>query len=150
MRSVARRAVLIVGAAVLALALSGCSVFGPSQSDRADALARVLESSDIGVTTAEATYQTSFGGDLTVTVTLAPAALDPAGRVSTETLTRILNVLATETSTMRVATTYLYTKDGDGQRVSLAAAAEENGLRAEKSGYSLVLSRTDLTGFANG
>lgn len=150
MRVLARRAALAVGAALLALSLAGCSAFGPPQSERADTLARALEAADIGVTTAEATYQSSFAGGLTVTVTLSPAALD-AGvtRVSAKTLTRILHILATETAQMRVATTYLYTQDEQAHAVSLAAAAEENGLRAEAAGDSLALSRADLTAFAD-
>lgn len=150
MRVLARRAALVLGAALVALSLSGCSVFGPPQSERADTLARTLEAADIGVTTAEATYQSSFAGGLTVTVTLSPAALDAdVTRVSAKTLTQILHILATETAQMRVATTYLYTQDEQAQAVSLAAAAKENGLRAETAGDSLALSRGDLTAFAD-
>ncbi|KLD28154.1 hypothetical protein TB15x_23775, partial [Xanthomonas perforans] len=67
-----RAAGLAVAGLLLAAALGGCAIGGPTGQDRADELANQLENSGLGVRSAKAIFQSSFSGDLSVTVVLSP------------------------------------------------------------------------------
>jgi len=138
-----RRYTIRTGMAVLAAALlfglTAC-FGGPSASDKEARLASALESAGVGVVGAKVVTTPSSAGGLTVTVKLAPEALDTTGRdVTAETLTRILAVSAENASDMRVTSLYLYADDEAGRDVSLRDAATELGLEKSIEGDSLTL-----------
>ncbi|WP_295855097.1 hypothetical protein [uncultured Microbacterium sp.] len=112
-----RGAALAVSSLVLATALGGCSIGGPTGQERADDLARQLENGGLGVHSAEAIYLTSFSGDLTVSVILEPDALQPGYSVSAETLGPILGVVARSAESMRVGGVGFYAKE-EGESIS--------------------------------
>lgn len=134
---------LAVGAVVFTLA--GCfSVGGPTQDERAAQLATQLEGGDLGVTSAEVSYQDSFSGDLTVTVTLDDSVIEPGLTVSAQTLGPILGVMARGAETMRVGAAGFYAQDEEGIDVSMVTAAQDLGIGDAVRGRSLSLSGTKL------
>lgn len=134
---------LAVGAVILTLA--GCfSAGGPTQDERAAQLAAQLKGGDLGVTAAEVSYQDSFSGDLTVTVTLDDSVIEPGLTVSAQILGPILGVMARGAETMRVGAAGFYAQDAQGIDVSMVTAAEELGIGDAVRGRSLSLSGTKL------
>ncbi len=135
----------VVAVSLGLFALAGClSAGGPTQDERAARLAAQLKSEDLGVTAAEVSYQESFSGDLTVTVTLDDRVVEPGLTVSAQTLGPILEVVARGAETMRVGAAGFYAEDQTGVDVSMATAAEELGIGDAVRGRSLSLSGTKL------
>lgn len=143
-----RGAVLAVSSLVLATALGGCSIGGPTGQERADDLARQLENGGLGVHSAEAIYLSSFSGDLTVSVILEPDALQPGYSVSARTLGPILGVVARSAEDMRVGGVGFYAKEEGGIRISLKTAAEDLGIAEAVNGRSLSLTGERLESLA--
>ncbi len=144
-----RGAALAVSSLVLATALGGCSIGGPTGQERADDLARHLENGGLGVHSAEAIYLTSFSGDLTVSVILEPDALQPGYSVSAETLGPILGVVARSAESMRVGGVVFYAKEEGGIDISLRTAAEDLGIAEAVDGNSLSLTGERLDSLTN-
>lgn len=140
---------MAVSSLVLATALGGCSIGGPTGQERADDLASQLVDAGLGVHSAEATYLSSFSGDLTVSVVLEPDALQPGYTVSAETLGPILGVVARGAKDMRVSGVGFYAKGEGGIQISLATAADELGVAEAVDGQSLSLTGKRLESLAN-
>jgi hypothetical protein len=131
--------------AAAAMTLAGCfSVGGPTQDERAAQLAAELESGGLGVSQAEVSYQDSFSGDLTVTVTLEDSVIEPGLSVSAQTLGPILGVMARGAENMRVGAAGFYAQDADGVDVSMVTAATDLGIGDAVRGRSLSLSGAKL------
>ncbi|WJS92513.1 hypothetical protein [Microbacterium testaceum] len=134
-----RKAVLAAAGLILTAVLSGCSIGGPTGQQRADELATQLERSELGVSSAEATYLTSFSGDLTVSVVLEPDVVQPGYTVSAETLGPILGMIARSAKQMNVGGVGFYAEDEGGIHVSMVQAADELGIAEAVDGSSLSL-----------
>lgn len=139
------RVISTLAIAMAATTLAGCfSVGGPTQDERAAQLAAELENGELGVSQAEVSYQDSFSGDLTVTVTLEDSVIEPGLSVSAQTLGPILGVMARGAEDMRVGAAGFYAQDGDGVDVSMATAATDLGIGDAVRGRSLSLSGAKL------
>lgn len=134
-----RKAVLAAAGLILTAVLSGCSIGGPTGQQRADELATQLERSELGVSSAEATYLTSFSGDLTVSVVLDPDVVQPGCTVLAETLGPILGMVARSAKQMNVGGVGFYAEDDGGIHVSMVQAADELGIAEAVDGSSLSL-----------
>jgi len=134
-----RKAVLAAAGLILTAVLSGCSIGGPTGQQRADELATQLERSELGVSSAEATYLTSFSGDLTVSVVLDPDVVQPGYTVFAETLGPILGMVARSAKQMNVGGVGFYAEDDGGIHVSMVQAADELGIAEAVDGSSLSL-----------
>ncbi|MDQ1177947.1 hypothetical protein [Microbacterium sp. SORGH_AS_0421] len=134
-----RKAVLAAAGLILTAVLSGCSIGGPTGQQRADELATQLERSELGVSSAEATYLTSFSGDLTVSVVLDPDVVQPGYTVFAETLGPILGMVAQSAKQMNVGGVGFYAEDDGGIHVSMVQAADELGIAEAVDGSSLSL-----------
>lgn len=134
-----RKAVLAAAGLILTAVLSGCSIGGPTGQQRADELATQLERSELGVSSAEATYLTSFSGDLTVSVVLDPDGVQPGYTVFAETLGPILGMVAQSAKQMNVGGVGFYAEDDGGIHVSMVQAADELGIAEAVDGSSLSL-----------
>lgn len=134
-----RKAVLAAAGLILTAVLSGCSIGGPTGQQRADELATQLERSELGVSSAEATYLTSFSGDLTVSVVLDPDVVQPGYTVFAETLGPILGMVAQSAKQMNVGGVGFYAEDDGGIYVSMVQAADELGIAEAVDGSSLSL-----------
>ena len=139
------RVISTLAIAMAAMTLAGCiSVGGPTQDERAAQLAAELENGELGVSQAEVSYQDSFSGDLTVTVTLEDSVIEPGLSVSAQTLGPILGVMARGAEDMRVGAAGFYAQDADGVDVSMATAATDLGIGDAVRGRSLSLSGAKL------
>lgn len=139
------RVISTMAVAAAAMTLAGCfSMGGPTQDERAAQLAAELESGGLGVSQAEVSYQDSFSGDLTVTVTLEDSVIEPGLSVSAQTLGPILGVMARGVENMRVGAAGFYAQDADGVDVSMVTAATDLGIGDAVRGRSLSLSGAKL------
>ncbi|MEX8031747.1 hypothetical protein AB6V29_01795 [Microbacterium sp. 20-116] len=139
------RVISTMAVAAAAMTLAGCfSMGGPTQDERAAQLAAELESGGLGVSQAEVSYQDSFSGDLTVTVTLEDSVIEPGLSVSAQTLGPILGVMARGAENMRVGAAGFYAQDADGVDVSMVTAATDLGIGDAVRGRSLSLSGAKL------
>ncbi|MCY1717334.1 MULTISPECIES: hypothetical protein [Microbacterium] len=144
-RRLIQRVISTLAIAAAAVTLAGCfSVGGPTQDERAAQLAAELEGGGLGVSQAEVSYQDSFSGDLTVTVTLEDSVIEPGLSVSAQTLGPILGVMARGAESMRVGAAGFYAQDADGVDVSMVTAATELGIGDAVRGRSLSLSGAKL------
>jgi len=91
------------------------------------------------VSSAEATYLTSFSGDLTVSVVLDPDVVQPGYTVFAETLGPILGMVARSAKQMNVGGVGFYAEDDGGIHVSMVQAADELGIAEAVDGSSLSL-----------
>ncbi len=140
-----QRVISTTAIAAAAVTLAGCfSVGGPTQDERAAQLAAELESGGLGVSQAEVSYQDSFSGDLTVTVTLEDSVIEPGLSVSAQTLGPILGVMARGAESMRIGAAGFYAQDADGVDVSMVTAAADLGIGDAVRGRSLSLSGAKL------
>lgn len=139
------RVISTMAIATAAMTLAGCfSVGGPTQDERAAQLAAELENGELGVSQAEVSYQDSFSGDLTVTVTLEDSVIEPGLSVSAQTLGPILGVMARGAENMRVGAAGFYAQDAEGVDVSMVTAATDLGIGDAVRGRSLSLSGAKL------
>ncbi|WP_150956792.1 hypothetical protein [Microbacterium testaceum] len=140
-----QRVISMTAVATAAVTLAGCfSVGGPTQDERAAQLAAELEGGGLGVSQAEVSYQDSFSGDLTVTVTLEDGVIEPGLSVSAQTLGPILGVMARGAENMRVGAAGFYAQDDEGVDVSMVTAANDLGIGDAIRGRSLSLSGAKL------
>jgi len=146
MRNTVRATTLMVLVATCTILIAGCVGFGPTGQERADQLAAELESGNFGVREATANYTGSISSTMVLRVTLDDSD-DEWGDVSAETLRPILETIARGTEDMRLGSMDLFTKDPEGQDVSLASAARELGLEDAVRGESLGLLQSDLRDF---
>ncbi|WP_295822566.1 hypothetical protein [uncultured Microbacterium sp.] len=124
---------------VLAVALGGCAVAGPTGQERADELAKQLETGEFGVRSADAVYLSSFSGDLSVSVVMEADAVQPGYAVPAETLAPILGTVARSAEEMGVPAVVFYAEEEGGIDVSMVAAARELGISEAVDGNSLHL-----------
>lgn len=124
---------------IRAILLGGCSIGGPIGQERADELASQLESSGLGVRTANAIYQSSFSGDLSETVVLSSDVMQPGYLVSTETLGAILGIVARSAEEMKVGGVGFYAEEEGGIHISMVQAADDLGIADAVDGSSLSL-----------
>lgn len=134
---------VLVASALLVGLLAGCVAPGPSGQELAERLVSGLESSDLGVSEASAEYSSSISSTMVLRVTLDDSVVT-SGALSAGKLQPILATIGRGTQEMRLGSMDLFAKDGKGQEVSLAVAADELGLRDAVDGRSLVLVQADL------
>jgi len=146
--AVKRKAALTVASLVCATALGGCSMNGPTGQERADELASQLEDAGLGVKSAEATYLSSFSGDLTVSVILKSDVVQPGYTVSAQTLGPILGVVARGAADMQVGGVGFYAEEEGGITISMMTAADDLGIAEAVDGRSLTLTSERLDSLA--
>jgi len=134
-----RGAGLAVAGFVLAAALGGCSIGGPTGQDRADELASQLKNSGLGVRSAKAIFQSSFSGGLSVTVVLSSDMVQPAYTVTAETLGSVLGIVSRSAEEMNVGGVVSYAEDEEGTDVSMVRATEDLGIAEALDGSALLL-----------
>jgi hypothetical protein len=134
-----RAAGLAVAGLLLAAALGGCAIGGPTGQDRADELANQLENSGLGVRSAKAIFQSSFSGDLSVTVVLSPDVVQPGYTVTAETLGPVLGIVSRSAEEMNVGGVVFYAEDEQGIDVSMVRATEDLGIAEALDGSALLL-----------
>lgn len=134
-----RAAGLAVAGLLLAAALGGCAIGGPTGQDRADELANQLENSGLGVRSAKAIFQSSFSGDLSVTVVLSPDVVQPGYTVTAETLGPVLGIVSRSAEEMNVGGVVFYAEDEQGIDVSMVRATEDLGIAQALDGSALLL-----------
>lgn len=134
-----RAAGLAVAGLLLAATLGGCAIGGPTGQDRADELANQLENSGLGVRSAKAIFQSSFSGDLSVTVVLSPDVVQPGYTVTAETLGPVLGIVSRSAEEMNVGGVVFYAEDEQGIDVSMVRATEDLGIAEALDGSALLL-----------
>lgn len=88
---------------------------------------------------AEATYLSSFSGDLTVSVILKSDVVQPGYTVSARTLGPILGVVARGAADMQVGGVGFYAEEEGGIAISMMTAADDLGIAQAVDGRSLTL-----------
>ncbi len=134
-----RRASAAVAGFVLAAALGGCAAAVPTGQDRADQLAGQLENSGLGVRSAKAIFQSSFAGDLSVSVVLSSEVVQPAYTVTAETLGPVLGIVSRSAEEMNVGGVVFYAEDEEGTDVSMVRATEDLRIAEALDGSALLL-----------
>lgn len=139
MGAVTRGAVLAVTGLIFTAVLGGCAVGGPTGQERADDLASQLEDSGLGVHSAKAIYQSSFSGDLSVSVVLNSDAVQPGYTVAADTLGPILGIVARNAEEMGVPAVVFYAEEEGGIDVSMVRATDDLGIAEALDGSALLL-----------
>ncbi|KQM37051.1 hypothetical protein ASE56_11730 [Microbacterium sp. Leaf203] len=88
---------------------------------------------------AKAIFQSSFSGDLSVTVVLSPDVVQPGYTVTAEALGPVLGIVSRSAEEMNVGGVVFYAEDEQGIDVSMVRATEDLGIAEALDGSALLL-----------